>query len=235
MILLPSRRRPEHLKRFFTSAKATNTTSPGIVIIDAQDYIANADEYLILEKEFFLPNWKIHISRSESMGDKIRELWPFYKDCEYIGIVNDDHVLVSVEWDKKLISKLDGTNFTSCEDNWVASQENSLPAGATIWSGPLIRAVGYIFPMDLQHTFIDNIWSYLGLETNCWIKDLSVIVAHKHVDKGEAEPDDTHKKMQNFFYTDGNIYVNWLHNESTKAIKAIRDLKSRAVIDISFM
>ncbi len=225
MILLPSRRRIDNLKNFFRSLKETNATSPGIVIIDTKDYLDNCGAYLNLETMYFPDNWRLYVSKSETMGDKIRELWGLYSDQDWVGILNDDHYCLTNEWDKKLIAQLTGKNFISCGDNWVANQGNSLPAGATIWSGDLIRAVGYMFPPKLQHCFIDNIWAALGMATGSWIKDLSVVVEHRHVDKGDAAPDETHKKMQNFFHTDGPIYIEWLKNDYANAVLAIMELQ----------
>lgn len=225
MILVPSRRRLEHLKNFFKSAKETNTTSPGIVIVDTKDYLDNASEYTRLEVEHFPNNWRLYVSQAESMGGKVQELWHLYSSLEWTCLLNDDHYFITPEWDQKLIAQLDGQNFVTCNDGWKAGEANSLPAGATVWSGALLRAVGYIFPKGLNHTFVDNIWAHLGKSTGCWHIDMNVTVEHRHVNKGDAPVDETHKKMEGYFHTDGPIYLEWLRHESERAIAAIRRLQ----------
>lgn len=219
MILVPSRRRIENLKRFFQSLRETETTSPGAVIVDGRDYADNLDAYFALEAS--MPhNWGTWVTKAESMGGKVRETWRNYYPLKWVCLLNDDHYALTHEWDKKLIAQLNGKNFVSCNDNW----NKDLPAGATMWSGDLLRAVGYIFPPRLEHTFIDNLWKHLGLEADCWNIDMSVTVEHRHVDRGLAPVDDTHRKMQAHFHADGPNYLRWLEADAPGAIARIKAL-----------
>lgn len=227
MILLPSRRRTERLKKFFKAAKATNTTSPGIVIVDFKDYIDNADVYLEIERDHFIPNWGIVISKAESMGGKLRELWPFYKDLSYVGLLGDDNVPISIEWDKKLIDQLDGTNFISCNDDWCFNGKKTLPAGLTVWSGELLRAVNYLYPPGLNHQFIDTLWRDIGLAEDCWIVDESVIVGHEHASRKDEWKDETSIKAESLFNEDRVRYSQWIMGGEFKmACEAVRKLKN---------
>lgn len=228
MILLPTRRRPERVKKFFESAKAMGTTSPGVVIIDSKDYMDNTHAYLSLERRNFLPNWKIHITKGESMGDKLRELWGYYSPMDWACLLNDDHVFRTHEWDKRLVDQLTGSNFISCSDGWKTEGKKTLPAGATIWSGSLIRAVGYIFPPRLHHMFIDNIWMTLGQATKCWTLDETVIVEHEHATRSKEWKDETHEKSESFFFGDNLRYVEWRSSgEMDRAVQAIKDLQCK--------
>lgn len=227
MIIVPSRRRIERLKRFFQSAKETNTTSPITVLVDSRDYLDNCDAYLNLEMDYMVGYpWRTVVTSQESMGDKVREAWGIYKDLNWICLLNDDHVFRTKEWDKRLISQLDGTNFLSCSDGWKTDGKKTLPAGATMWSGDLIRAVGYIFPNRLNHMFIDNVWMDLGKATGSWLLDESVVVEHEHATRMDEWKDDTHKKSESFLHGDGLRYVEWRDGgEKDLAIQAIRRLK----------
>ncbi len=225
MHLIPSRRRISNLKNLCKSLKETETSTPGLVIVDAKDYMENSEAYTDLEINHFLPNWKLYISKGESMGDKVQEMWPMIQKLDWVSLENDDHYMITHEWDKKLIARLNGKNFVTCNDNWLANGLSGPAAGATIWSGDLLRTVGYIFPNGLQHTFIDRIWEHLGRATGCWEVDMSVTIEHRHVSKGEAPEDETHKRMQKFFHTDGPIYLEWVNSEYEKAAARIRELQ----------
>ncbi len=156
------------------------------------------------------------------MGDKVRELWGLYKDLEWVCLLNDDHVFPTKEWDKRLIYQLNGTNFISCSDGWRTDGKRTLPAGATIWSGNLIRAVGYIYPPRLMHMFIDTLWMELGKYTGCWTLDESVVVEHEHATRKEEWKDDTHKKAESFYQDDLARYLEWRQgSEYSAAIRAI--------------
>ncbi len=224
-MLLPSRRRVTDLRNFFTSLKETEATLPGRVLVDSKDYADNMNAYGLLERELMPKNWEFYISKSESMGDKVREVWNTYRKLDWVGILNDDHYAITKEWDKRLLSQLNGKNFITCNDNWHANGTLGRAAGATIWSGPLIRAVGYIFPRDLQHTCIDNVWEMLGRQTKCWIVDMDVVIEHRHRSKGEAPMDETHKKMEDFHLRDCKTFSLWYLNQYQQALMAIRSLQ----------
>ncbi len=189
MILLPTYNRIEKLKNFLKSAVETETSTPGLVLIDEEDFAANKQEYLGMEGAY--PEcWRVHITKSRGMGAKVREVWRFVREYAVVGILNDDHVCITKNWDTKLIRQLNGKNFISCNDNWNAPFR---AAGATIWSMPLLECVGWpIFPPQIDHLGIDDAWELLGRATGCWTVDMTVIIEHDHVLKGAAN-DETHK------------------------------------------
>jgi hypothetical protein len=58
-----------------------------------------------------------------------------------------------------------------------------------------VRAVGYIFPPGLHHLYVDDVWEAIGRESGYWTTDMDVMVRHRHVLKGDAAADETHKKV----------------------------------------
>lgn len=220
MIILPSRRRPEHLKRFFQSYIESESSEPGLVIIGYDDW----HDLNLTYAEIPLPHgWDFEVSMFESMGDKIRHIWPKFAKEEWASLIllNDDHVLETPAWDKKLIAQLNGRNFITCNDMWQPTRA----AGATIWSRDLLLAVGYIFPPGMQHLFIDDVWQDLGRETGCWINDQSVIVHHVHAFRTGIE-DETHRIGYSNWAHDEAIYNIWKNTEKPEAIKRIMELKT---------
>ncbi len=190
MILLPTFNRIAKLKKFMQSARATETSTSGLVLIDREDYLEKQMDYLELESRHFPNGWKIKITDSRGMGAKVREVWPMVRDLAFVGILNDDHVCITKNWDTRLIKQLNGKNFVSCNDNWNAPAR---AAGATIWSMPILECVGWpIFPPQIEHLGIDDCWELLGRATGCWHVDMTVVIEHDHVLKG-AENDETHK------------------------------------------
>lgn len=190
MWLVPTRRRLAKLRNFCKSATSAQTTTPALIIIDESDYADNKKEYLFIKDNLFPSNWKIHISKAVRMGDKVRETEPIWKHFKWVGILNDDHYLVTKNWDKKLIAQLDGKNFITCNDKWNAPQR---AAGATVFSMPLIKAFGFpIFPNQIFHLGIDDVFEQIGRATGCWEVDMSVIVEHHHAFKNPDTIDETH-------------------------------------------
>lgn len=188
MWLLPSLNRTKLLERFMKSAIETKTSTPGIVIIDKDDYLKNDEDYRTMESVLFPKNWKIHITDAVGMGPKVREVWDRVKDCDWVGILNDDHVCITPEWDVRLVKQLNGINFLTCDDNWNAPAR---AAGATVFSMPLMRAMGFpMFPPQVDHLGIDDVFESIGRATGCWDIDMAVTVEHKHAYRALKSMDD---------------------------------------------
>ena len=192
MLLVPTRRRLAKLKNFCQSAVKAETTCPAMILVDAKDYKDNERLYTDLEM-FDFPNkyWKIFITTAEKMGPKIREVHEVWRTQDWVAVLNDDHHIVTKEWDKRLSSQLDGKNFVTCNDRWNAPKR---AAGATMFSMPLMEAFGFpMFPLQIDHLGIDDVFENIGRATGCWEVDMSVIIEHHHAFKNPDTIDETHK------------------------------------------
>ncbi len=192
MWLLPSLDRIEKLKHCLIAAKVTETSTPCLIIVDKNDWLKNEAAYLELKDLFPNDGWDYRVTEAVSFGGKVREVWDETKDCEWVGVLNDDFHFESKGWDKALVARIDGKNFVSSNDRWNAPMRATT---ATAWSMPLLKAVGWpIFPPQIDHLHIDSIWEALGRATGCWRVVMSAIVEHRHVLKGH-EADSTHQKV----------------------------------------
>ncbi len=175
VFLLPSFNRAELLKRFLESYVATKSTMPGLILVDKAD--PQKEDYLKLE---YPDGVKLILTNERSMGGKCREYWDEYKDLDYVCLLNDDHVLETEAWDIKVQAAITGTNVIGTNDGWVAPQRL---AGATVFSGKVLRTVGYLFPEFIEHLYIDSVWEYLCAKAQCATILMEVMVKHEHVFK----------------------------------------------------
>jgi len=227
MWLLPSRGRPGNLARFFNAYRQTGGSTPGMVIVDTDDYLAHRPAY----SELALPmGWLLKITSGVTQGEKIAEVWHQVKDCAWLGLIGDDCVPETMGWDRRLTEALDGTNFVSCDDGWQAPKR---VGNCWVMSGDLVRAVGWIFPPGLQHLYVDDVWEEIGHEAGCWRVLMDVKVAHRHVLKGEAAPDDTHRAVYGsdgsdpqagMWPLDAAAYTGWQKSGKADTIAAVRAL-----------
>lgn len=188
MLLVPTRKRLSKLRNFIHSAIKTETECPAILIVDHEDWNENEKEY----RSILLPaNWAFVQTDAKGMGPKVREVWDEHvKGKEWVGILNDDHVLITKHWDKRLINQLNGKNFVTCNDRWNAPLR---AAGATMFSMPLMECFGFkMFPDQIDHLGIDDVFEQLGKACGCWEVDMSVVIEHHHVFKNPDSADETH-------------------------------------------
>lgn len=224
MWLQPTLNRVEKLRKFIESALAADTTTPGLILVDEEDWRANEAAYKSLPE---IPGWSFRITKAVSMGDKIREVFSEISQRNWVGILNDDHHIVTKNWDLKMLAKLDGRNFVSANDRWCAPRKATT---ATLFSMDLLKAVGWpIYPPGLRHLYIDDLWEILGKNTGCWRPVMSVIVEHHHVYAGKGEEDDTHRKVygQKSWEEDTAVYQNFLNTELQATVEKIRAFQDK--------
>ncbi len=226
MILVPTLNRVKLLDRFLKSVIETAPNSKGIVIIDKKDRELNSEHYDKLQ----LPgNWFTFISESVSMGDKIREVWPEIKASKWIGLLNDDHICVTPQWDKILGELIDGTNMVSSNDGFW--NFGFRVCGVTAFSKPLLDAAGFhIFPRRLQHLYIDDIWKAIGEASGCWQETMRLDFPHKHTLKGEMDQDETHKKVYapGSWEFDSKEYKDFMEQDFKGVVDRILTLRAQA-------
>lgn len=174
--LLPTKGRVPNLRRFANAAREMGTSTPGLVLVNRDDYEARLADY---ESAAALlpPGWGFRLVEATSYGGALRAVWDEVKDLDWVGLVSDDLVPATSTWDVQLIAALQGWNFVSSNDGWQAPQRMH---GAAVWSGDLLRAVGWLFPAGLDHVFHDDVWETLGRETNCWSVRMDIMVKHLH-------------------------------------------------------
>lgn len=195
MILVPSLNRVRLLGRFIESLITTCTTVPGVILVDEKDWGVNSRHYSLLQNTLtVLPSWRFQVTTGVSMGDKVREIWDDVKTEEWVGILNDDHVCITPNWDTKVADLIDGTNMVSTDDGgWNFGFR---VCGLTAWSMPLLEAVGFpIFPRNLQHLYIDDVWKNIGESTGCWLETNKVKIEHRHVYNGKMDKDETFERV----------------------------------------
>lgn len=188
--LVPTLNRVKLLENFLKSVRDTETTTSGLILVDHNDFTANKEAY----RNMNLPReWTYQYTDAITMGDKIRETKDLWEKYDAINILNDDHEIKTKHWDKKLLKKVDGTNFVTCNDRWMSPRK---AAGATVFSKKLLDAVGIpIYPPGMQHLFIDDLWEAIGRSTGCWDIDHSVVIEHHNQLKDPSARDSTFTKV----------------------------------------
>lgn len=238
--LLPSRRRPHNLDRFCKALLATQTSTPGLILIKKEEF-DNPDlarGYAALN----LPDkWRIVQTEGDSQGDKLREVADEYMNCDWAGLIGDDQVVQTEQWDLKIIEWLKGWNLVTCyDDGWQIHKRgpngilgtDGRMCGTICLSGDLLRTVGYIFPPQIHHVYLDDIWEEIAVNTDCWNfashARSDVVIAHLHQDRGMAPNDDTYNRAYSHFaQLDFEPWQEWRRSEGKEVIKRVSELRAK--------
>lgn len=174
--LLPTRNRPHNLRRFFDNCTLVGLSTMGLVVVNSDDYAANLEEY----RKVRLPKgWGFYLVTASCLNEALKavEADGVLDELAWVGLLGDDNVPVSPDWDTILIGALTGWNVVSCNDGWQAPRRMT---GATLFSGAWLRAVGGL-PLDgARHLFLDDRWETVGRATDSWHVRMDVLVRHIH-------------------------------------------------------
>lgn len=220
--LLPTRGRIDNLRRFCNTAREMGTNTPGWVIVDKDDWEANLFAYK--EVKNLLPlGWDFVTVEPQGYGGALRQIWARVKDMKWVGLVSDDLVPSSMNWDKTLVSSLSGWNFVSAMNGFQDQRMH----GATAWSGDLLRAIGWLFPPDLKHVFHDDVWETIGRDTGAWRIMPGVMTKHLHEAYLTGHRGPTMDPTSALFRHDKAVYEAWVANDKERCIAAVRGLMDR--------
>ena len=217
--LCPTRgRSTTNLKRFVEAVVATGTTTSIVLVVDHGDdapLVSNLPDNF---STFYAPGG----SNGEAFEEVRAALWSNVPH-QWIGLLSDELIPETPNWDTRLIAHLAGYNLVSTNDGAHAPKRLG---GAVAFSGDLVEAVGYVYPPGLKHGFLDDVWEQLARETDNWFCDMSIMVRHARHSWG-GQRDVTAIRAQGFFAADSVRYQQWLQNEKGPAIEAIQRLFER--------
>lgn len=193
-VLVPSRGRPENIRRLAEAWNATTTGSSAlIVIVDGDDPARQAYEDLGV----WDPEGSVHLLL---WGGARRPLGPLLNYFGYafatespttmIGFMGDDHLPRSVGWDYAVLATW--ADLGSCivyGDDLL--QGEKLPTAAFM-SADIIRTLRGMCPPTLEHLYIDNAWLELGRAMGRLRYLPDVVIEHLHPAAGKAQHDQTY-------------------------------------------
>lgn len=218
MILIPSRGRPLSLKRFLFYYCTTGATEPGTVLLDRDD----AHNY---ENIGTPPGWQfvIHGDRAPITEITNRGM-SMYPDSPYYGVLADDVIPHTDQWDKKLKD--------ACIPNGVSWGDDGIHGEGLcshmFMGGDLARAQGYISWPGVKAWCADNLWMDMAkaLGTAKYLRDVKI--EHMHPSNGKAANDPTYEEARPHNQGDVEAYQRY-HNSGAFVMEVhrVRDNLSR--------
>ena len=190
LIMVASRNRPRKLSEMLDSFNRTKTLETEIAI-----YIADDDPCLEEYKQV-LRNYTHKIGPWMTQGNVFNMFSSEYKNIEFYGTVNDDHIYHTRGWDQSLTNaiKEKGNGWgLACANDLMTDWEKFKHPGATIISGNIIRTLGYYTWPKFRWIGIDFAQGALYTRLSRLFYFPEIIVEHRHWLNNKAEKDDNYK------------------------------------------
>lgn len=190
LIMVASRNRPRKLSEMLASFNATKLSSTEIAI-----YVADNDPCLEEYREILKPY--IHkIGKWITQGDVFNLFSSEFKNVEFYGTINDDHIYHTKEWDKSLTGAIasQGNGWgLACANDLLTDWNKFKHPGATIISGNIVRTLGYYTWPKFRWIGIDFAQGALFTKLNRLYYLPEVIVEHRHWLNSKAKKDDNYR------------------------------------------
>jgi len=182
MMLLPSRGRPEQLRRFFEQSRPAYK---GVVLLDEDDV-----------KNYFdvrLPNnWTTIIAPRVSLTRLFNRAFEQYPDEPFYGLLGDDIVCKPKGWDHDLAAAAGQHDIAYGDDGINGRQLCCFP----FLGGELVRATGWLQHPALGHLYGDSVWFEIGRRLKLLRYRPTVETRHFHWSLGLQEKDATARERQ---------------------------------------
>ncbi len=221
--VLPTHKRVDRCQRTLDAIAATGCSTPGIVFV-------NGGEQPEGYKSLRLPqNWSILWHDDDvKVCDMYRWFFKRHPNLDWYGVIADDVVPKTHNWDTRLVNAAGRARVASANDEWQAPRRLH---GAAAYGGDLVRALGYLCPPDLQHMFFDDVWETIGRELKVWDVLMDVVTTHEHHAVGKAPKDAAYEQSEKLIASDKVIYQAWFNKrqEDYKRVGALAPVTIRQI------
>jgi hypothetical protein len=181
MIILPTRGRPENIKRFIRQYHETQASEPLTLVIDHNDRSYDALE---LPPQFSVKTMGPHGGITEC----VNAVFADRPNEAYYGIMADDVVPQSLHWDRLLADACRPAAIAWGDDD---QQDIGLPTHPFL-GGDLVRALGWVVYPKVKHWYADNVVLDLADGLGIGKPMMEVKTPHYHVLNAKADLDDTY-------------------------------------------
>lgn len=213
MWIFATRNRPENCKRFIDAWIKTKASTPVYVRIDDDDSTLDELTSLSWPKDF-----KIVVGKREGLRAAMQELYLENPNEPWYGLLADDLVPQTENWDILLAERAGNKNISYPND---LGGKPKLPTHPVV-GGDLTRALGWFgFPV-VQHLYVDTVYQYIGNQLNNLYRMEDVIVEHVHPFWNKTDSDKIYSENKQRAARDKENYLNWVANEGPSVINKLK-------------
>ena len=223
MWVFPTRSRVDNCKRFIDAWKKTNASTPVYLRIDDCDPCIDELQNLNWPEQFTLV-----VGPREGIKASLQEMFAKYPNEPWYGILADDLLPQTKQWDLALIDRA-GNDSISYPNDLGKKSKKSLPTHPCV-GGDLVRAIGWFGFPATYHFYVDTIWQYVGERLNNIHRLDNIIVEHLHYGRNKSELDIIYEQSREKMQTDTYAYNDWISANGENLILQLDKFKKNCNI-----
>lgn len=218
LVIVPSRGRPENIRRLYQAWRETNAAADLVVAIDADESLVYPDA-----RDLRAFTMRCLPSPHPGMTAPLNEIAGVLAHrYAAVGFMGDDHVPRTPCWDDRVLAELAqlGTGIVYGNDLIHGAR---LPT-AVFMSSVIVQTLGYMAPPRQWHLWLDNAWLALGQALGAIRYLPDVVIEHLHPLVGKAESDEGYERVNHgsVYEHDRVEFERWQVDELPQAVEAIR-------------
>lgn len=192
-----SRSRPGNVARLISACRDTAMTTPAAVVLDYDDPMLEGYDTLD-----WPGGWVVMTGPRAPQSDLYNRVLDAYPNLDWYGILADDVVPRTLNWDGRLIEAAGPDGLAAPSGGHHATIAPHFCLG-----GDLVREMGWLSLPGLDRIYIDTAWNDIAKARGVFRHVPDVIVEHLHFSNGKALFDSTYKKHNK--PRDKAIYEAW--------------------------
>jgi predicted O-methyltransferase YrrM len=233
-ILVPTRGRPENIRKVISAWDFTNAWDHAdlILVADADDpeiqgyrdvvaLTKHPDTEEELVKLAIMDEWQPMVHKLNLVADVYAQTRGYFA----LGFAGDDHLPQTINWAKRYLTVLRelGTGMVYGDDGYQGRKLS------TEWAvtSDVVRALGRMVPAPVEHMYCDNSMMDLFGAAGA-LKHLPEIrIEHMHPVAGKAERDEQYDRVnhRDQFSKDRRSYERWRNLGRAADVALVRDLR----------
>ena len=148
MFVLPSRKRPHNIKRFFYACQELGSETRGVVCLDEDDN--SAITYPVAPE-----GWRYELRPRASLSFIYNDVFDKYPHLPWYGVWADDVLPETPRWDRALIDAAGADGLAFGDDGINGGNHPT----HFVLGGNLVREIGFLALPGLDRIFIDRVWA----------------------------------------------------------------------------
>lgn len=192
LMICASANRPERLTEMLNSYKAfTHDAKTHLLVYISKDD-AQYKHYIPIVQKFANKDIVFYVDKERYSIEVYNFISKIFRDYDYYGVLNDDHIIMTHDWDKELIASVEaigGWGIAHANDLWPSSSVDCDHPSSFVMSGNIIKFFGYMVLPVLHHFAADDYLRDIVKPIDRLVFRSDVVIEHRHAHCGKASLD----------------------------------------------
>lgn len=211
LVIVPTRKRPEQVKRFIESFEATTDNAELLFVTDGDDESYKEFDWHGFGNAVLTPRGSV----VEKLNFAAKEMADSYDHLMHLG---DDCVFVTEHWDTLLVNALDNAGGSG----WVYPDNKRRHDVPECWlvSTDIVKSTGWFLNPIFKHYYVDNCTADIGRRTSLLHYVPEVVIEHRHYSVcQETEHDEVYSEPEQLYGArDLQAYQAWANSHEVAAL-----------------